>query len=32
METDTVSNLDSPVEVWIDSEGYHTIEVYDKEE
>lgn len=32
METDTVSNLDSPVEVWIDEEGYHTIEVYDKEE
>jgi len=29
METDTVSNLSSPVEVWIDSEGYYTIEVYD---
>lgn len=29
IETDTVSNLDSPVCVWIDSEGYYTVDVYD---
>lgn len=29
METDTVSNLDSPVEVWIDSDGFHRVLVYD---
>lgn len=28
-ETDSCSNLNSPVEVWIDSEGYHTVLVYD---
>jgi hypothetical protein len=27
-ETDTCSSLSSPVEVWIDSEGYHRILVY----
>jgi hypothetical protein len=27
-ETDTVGNLDTPVSVWIDSEGYYTVEVY----
>lgn len=28
-ETNTCSNLSSPVSVWIDSEGYYTVEVYD---
>lgn len=28
-ETDTCSNLDSPVEVWIDEEGWHRLEVYE---
>ncbi len=28
-ETDTCSNLDSPVSVWIDAEGWHTLDVYD---
>jgi len=28
-ETDTCRNLDSPVEVFIDSEGWHTLLVYD---
>lgn len=32
METDTVSCLTSPVEVWIDSEGYYRIDVYDCKE
>jgi len=27
-ETNTCTNLDSPVEVWIDSEGWHTVRVY----
>lgn len=27
-ETNTCTNLDSPVEVWIDSQGWHTINVY----
>jgi len=31
VETNTVSNLDSPVEVWIDEEGYYRIDVYDVE-
>lgn len=30
METNTVSNLNSPVRVWIDPEGFYTVEVYDK--
>lgn len=29
-ETNTCSNLDSPVEVWIDPDGEHRIKVYDK--
>lgn len=28
--TNTCSNLDSPVEVWIDPDGEHRIKVYDK--
>ena len=28
-ETNTVSNLNSPVEVWIDAEGWHTVQVWD---
>ena len=31
-KTNTCSNLSSPVKVWIDSEGYYTIDVYDNEE
>lgn len=31
-ETDTVSNLNSPVKVWIDKEGYYKLEVWDKKE
>lgn len=27
-ETDTCRDLSSPVEVWIDPQGYHTIRVY----
>ena len=27
-ETDLVTNLDSPVSVWIDPDGWHTVEVY----
>lgn len=27
-ETDTCSNLDTPVRVWIDSEGHYTVDVY----
>ncbi len=30
METNTVSNLTVPVRVWIDPEGYYTVDVYDK--
>ena len=30
-ETNTCSNLDVPVTVWIDEEGYFTVDVYDKE-
>ena len=29
METDTVSNLSVPVEVWIDEEGWHRVDVWD---
>ena len=29
METNMCSNLDTPVEVWIDPEGEYTIKVYD---
>lgn len=29
METNTCSNLDAPVEVWIDTEANHSILVYD---
>ena len=32
METDTVSNLTPPVEVWIDEEGYYTLLVWDDQE
>lgn len=28
-ETDTCSNLDTPCRVWIDKEGWHTVEVYE---
>lgn len=28
-ETNTVSNLDSPVTVWIDEDGWWTVDVYD---
>lgn len=28
METDTSTNLNSPVEVWIDPDGFYTIFVY----
>jgi hypothetical protein len=28
IETDTCSNLDEPVEVWIDPGGYHSVLVY----
>jgi len=28
-ETNTCTNLSSPVEVWIDAEGWHRVEVYD---
>jgi hypothetical protein len=27
-ETDTVTDLCTPIEVWIDSEGYYRVEVY----
>ena len=27
--TDTCTDLRSPVSVWIDAEGYHTLEVHD---
>ena len=29
--TNTCSNLDSPVHVWIDEEGWHSIDVYDRQ-
>lgn len=29
METDTCTDLTPPVEVWIDSEGFHTVLVFD---
>ena len=29
METDTCTDLTSPVEVWIDDEGFHTLLVHD---
>jgi hypothetical protein len=28
-QTNTCSNLTSPVEVWIDDEGYYTVDVYE---
>jgi hypothetical protein len=28
IETDTCSNLDEPVEVWIDYEGYYSLYIY----
>jgi hypothetical protein len=28
IETDTCGNLDSPVSVWIDEEGYYTVDVW----
>lgn len=31
-ETDSCSDLRSPVEVWIDREGHYTVLVYDREE
>ena len=30
IETNTCANLHSPVEVYIDVEGYHTVEVYNR--
>jgi len=30
-ETDTVGTLSSPVDVWIDKDGYYTIDVYDRD-
>ena len=30
METDTCADLTPPVEVWIDSEGFHTVLVFDQ--
>ncbi len=32
IDTDTVSNLTVPVRVWIDLEGYYTVDVYDDKE
>lgn len=32
IETDTVSDLASPVEVWIDEEGYYTLLVWDEQD
>ena len=29
-ETDTCSDLSSPVSVWIDDDGYFTVDVYDE--
>lgn len=31
-EVNTCTSLSSPVSVWIDADGYHTIEVYDSKE
>jgi hypothetical protein len=31
-KTNTCRDLRSPVEVWIDSEGYHSVRVYDSQE
>lgn len=31
-ETDTCSDLSSPVTVWIDEEGFYTIDVYDPQD
>ena len=31
-ETDTCGDLRSPVDVWIDEEGYYRLDVYDPEE
>ena len=28
-ETNTVTDLEAPIEVWIDPEGYHTVFVYE---
>lgn len=30
IETDTVGGLESPVDVWIDPEGYHVVHVFDE--
>jgi hypothetical protein len=30
IETDTCSNFDAPVEVWIDTQGYYSVRVYDQ--
>lgn len=32
LETDTVSNITSPVEVWIDPEGIYTVKVHERED
>lgn len=32
LETDTISDLTSPVEVWIDEEGYYTLLVWDEQD
>jgi hypothetical protein len=29
-QTNTCSNLDSPVQVWIDAQGWHDVLVYDR--
>jgi hypothetical protein len=29
-ETDTVGTLTPPVDVWIDEQGYYTVDVYDE--
>lgn len=31
-QVDTCSNLSSPVEVWIDADGYHTVKVYERDQ
>jgi len=31
-ETDACTDLRTPVEVWIDAEGYHTVKVYESSE
>jgi len=31
IETDTCTNLTTPVEVWIDRDGFYTLLVYDEE-